>query len=344
MHPAGVWVRHVEATDVDQLGAAQQGWALHCEQLSAGPFRGEVRMVQLPGLRLVHERSNRGVRRRGRLGADGYGFALPLELQGEAFFAGQRVEPDSIMMGRGDDLDLCAPAAFAFIAIVAERALLEPLWRHMYGKPLARWLERQLVVGAAAAPAAALRTLHLAAMARAAGQPSPLDDEAAVVSLRDALLIEWIEAIPAAVDAHGADTVAARRRLVDRACALMQARPDQPPTMLELCAQAGASPRKLGYCFRDVLGVSPARYLRALRLNAARRALKGAGDPKLGVQDVAARLGFWHFGQFAADYRRQFGELPSHTLEAGRADAAHGASAAAPAAGAALTPAAPPAG
>jgi AraC-like DNA-binding protein len=32
------------------------------------------------------------------------------------------------------------------------------------------------------------------------------------------------------------------------------------------------------------------------------------------VHDVATRWGFWNLGEFAADYRRQFGELPSETL------------------------------
>ena len=33
------------------------------------------------------------------------------------------------------------------------------------------------------------------------------------------------------------------------------------------------------------------------------------------VTDVANEWGFWHLGQFAADYRRHFGELPSETFE-----------------------------
>ncbi|MFV2073945.1 MAG: helix-turn-helix domain-containing protein, partial [Thermoanaerobaculales bacterium] len=45
----------------------------------------------------------------------------------------------------------------------------------------------------------------------------------------------------------------------------------------------------------------------------ARRALRSATQPTL-VTDVANSWGFWHMGQFAADYRRQFGELPSETL------------------------------
>jgi AraC family ethanolamine operon transcriptional activator len=32
------------------------------------------------------------------------------------------------------------------------------------------------------------------------------------------------------------------------------------------------------------------------------------------INEIANRWGFWHMSQFAADYRRFFGELPSETL------------------------------
>jgi AraC family transcriptional regulator, ethanolamine operon transcriptional activator len=36
------------------------------------------------------------------------------------------------------------------------------------------------------------------------------------------------------------------------------------------------------------------------------------------VQDVAARWGFWHLGQFSLDYKKHFFELPSETLSRAR--------------------------
>jgi AraC family ethanolamine operon transcriptional activator len=33
------------------------------------------------------------------------------------------------------------------------------------------------------------------------------------------------------------------------------------------------------------------------------------------VHEIARRWGFWHIGEFAADYRRLFGELPSQTFK-----------------------------
>jgi len=38
------------------------------------------------------------------------------------------------------------------------------------------------------------------------------------------------------------------------------------------------------------------------------------------VADVANRHGFWHMGQFAKDYRKTFGELPSETLKRSRVE------------------------
>ena len=51
-----------------------------------------------------------------------------------------------------------------------------------------------------------------------------------------------------------------------------------------------------------------------MRLNGVRRMLR---DPQVlcTVQQAAARWGFFNLSQFASDYRRQFGERASETLE-----------------------------
>jgi len=94
---------------------------------------------------------------------------------------------------------------------------------------------------------------------------------------------------------------------------LLLAHTDEPLSILQVCSHLGTSRRKLNYCFQDVLGTTPVKYLRTLRLNGVRRVLRHA-EKGVTVQDVAAHWGFWHLGQFAQDYRRLFGELPSTTL------------------------------
>jgi AraC family ethanolamine operon transcriptional activator len=83
-------------------------------------------------------------------------------------------------------------------------------------------------------------------------------------------------------------------------------------SVTNLSQESGASIRTLRRGFQERFGVSPKAYLLAQRLIGARRALRSASQRTL-VTDVANNWGFWHLGQFAADYRRQFGELPSET-------------------------------
>lgn len=62
--------------------------------------------------------------------------------------------------------------------------------------------------------------------------------------------------------------------------------------------------------FSEEFGVSPKSYMQSQRLNAARRDLLIA-EPEGFVADIANRWDFWYMGRFAAEYRKQFGELPS---------------------------------
>nr|WP_316640302.1 helix-turn-helix domain-containing protein [uncultured Roseateles sp.] len=308
------WRYAAQSFDVDQHAAAQPEWQLKYDQLSRGPFRGSIELVQLPGLRLVHEQANCGTRQRGQIGTGHYGFAMHTELNGATFFNGQALDLDSLMIGRSEDLDICSPARFGLVGMVVDAELLGELWLQMYQKPLTRWLELQVVVQARPAMADEVRDMHLKAMAAIAANPALLDDEAAMLQLRDEILITWIEAIPERVSVDYLGSVASRKKLVENACELVLSQQDGAMTMLELCRRVGASQRKLEYCFQGVLGMSPAKYLRAARLNGVRRELKRASTGGPGVQDIAARWGFWRQGEFAADYRRQFGELPSATL------------------------------
>jgi AraC family ethanolamine operon transcriptional activator len=41
------------------------------------------------------------------------------------------------------------------------------------------------------------------------------------------------------------------------------------------------------------------------------------GPVSTAIADVANNWGFWHMGQFAHNYRKLFGELPSETLHRG---------------------------
>lgn len=82
----------------------------------------------------------------------------------------------------------------------------------------------------------------------------------------------------------------------------------------DLCRAAGVSPRTLGYLFLRTYGETPMAYLKRQRLGQARRLLLHADPANQTVAEIARRCGFGHMGQFALDYRKETGELPSETL------------------------------
>ncbi len=86
----------------------------------------------------------------------------------------------------------------------------------------------------------------------------------------------------------------------------------EAPTTRDLLKVAGVSRRTLEYAFRRQFDISPKSFINQQRLTLVRRDLRTLSAEK-SIADIANHWGFWHMGQFARDYQRQFGELPSHT-------------------------------
>jgi len=89
---------------------------------------------------------------------------------------------------------------------------------------------------------------------------------------------------------------------------------ERPLTAARMTALAGVSPRALYYGFKRTLGVSPMRYLKHVRLDRARAALRKAGVQPRTVTEIALASGYTSVSRFCRDYRAHFGETPSTTM------------------------------
>jgi AraC family ethanolamine operon transcriptional activator len=105
-------------------------------------------------------------------------------------------------------------------------------------------------------------------------------------------------------------TGARRAEAIELATAALRADPSVNVT--RLCRIAGVSERSLRSTFAERYGMSPARFIKAYRLNGVRRDLSRRPSHKT-IYNVATKWGFCHQGEFASEYRRWFGELPSET-------------------------------
>lgn len=104
----------------------------------------------------------------------------------------------------------------------------------------------------------------------------------------------------------------AKSQMLFRVAEHIKAHQHGPIPIADLCAHAGVSERTLQYAFKRKFQMTPKQYLQARRLNGVRSAI--LSRPGVSITDLASEWGFWHMGQFAADYRKLFGELPKVTL------------------------------
>ncbi len=84
----------------------------------------------------------------------------------------------------------------------------------------------------------------------------------------------------------------------------------------EIAAWIGITPRTLQNGFRQVLNMTPAEYIRDIRIEALHKALLKA-DPAQSVTELMQNVGIVNFGRYAQYYRRKIGVAPSVTLRGG---------------------------
>jgi AraC-like DNA-binding protein len=94
----------------------------------------------------------------------------------------------------------------------------------------------------------------------------------------------------------------------------LEANPNTPLYLTEVCAAVGAAERTLRAACEEHIGLGPIRYLSLRRMHLARRALVRAAPSTATVTQIATDHGFWELGRFSVAYRSLFGETPSVTL------------------------------
>ena len=101
---------------------------------------------------------------------------------------------------------------------------------------------------------------------------------------------------------------------IQRAYDYIMAHFDKDISIDDIVGISGVSARSLFAGFKRYKGVSPMMVLKTRRLQAAHNDLKLLSDGGT-VTQTAYKWGFSHMGNFAKDYKKMFGELPSETIQ-----------------------------
>lgn len=295
--------------DVDEQAAALQGWNQTYLQLTRGAFGGEMQQIAFAGMRLFVESLRESVYQTGHISSGALALGLPLQVDGESVFCGAPCDASTVHVfsgGTGFDFRSCRRH------VMLGLELDDAVWRRCTEQDAARGQPARLSPQAVLhrPDASALNSLKqtlLGLLAHVEASPAVFTSPAVQQRVLDKVLdqVSHVLACPAPAG-HARSHWAVTKRARD----IIHGQLDNPPTVLALCERLDVSRRTLQNCFQTVLGVSPLGYLRAVRLNAARQALKTAPS----VTVAATDFGFWHFGHFAHDYQQMFGELPSETF------------------------------
>lgn len=219
-----------------------------------------------------------------------------------------------MLFGCGGELDAVSEAGFHVVTIsiseqllssVAERRQLDLRQLFRQGEDVFEYAKETRV---------AIRSLlsHL--------MESPYESEGTIsqAMIREGLEVELVDAVfDALLESTASDSrkmARVRGRVLQEAIGLIEEQSDEPISIAEIERRTGSSTRTLRNAFHEAFGVSPKQYLQVYRLNQVRRCLRDLRGCENAVSTAANAWGFWHMGQFAADYRKMFGELPSETL------------------------------
>ena len=321
-HPEnrGFAFKSEELSDACLQGAAQQWVPLEIHQISSGTYQGTCTALSTGGMHVVYEDQNRLVHKTGFMPKNSCTVSMFLSRDPAMRFSHFHHPERSqvFLLPGGTDLDIQVPGGIDTVYVCLDqdrlmsgtRILNEPFWEETprelqaFDTPDANRLAYDM-------------TGLLNPSLHTDNAPLPHLSSQAETLLLDSILLSLNKAT--GVLAGDTPEYLARRRANQRvkvAREFIEASLDagRVPSILDICAQAGASARALQYAFREVMQLTPVAYLRILRLNKVRYALRAATTADATVTRIATDWGFFHLGEFARDYLHLFGEYPSETL------------------------------
>lgn len=298
--------------DCDQWLEMAAGWDLRFQQLDRGALVASMSRVMTPELVLQNVHASRRLHQSGCAPHGLLTFGLPVESHLHRCFGRELGATSIINFGRTGGYESVSEPDFngQTVSIQADSFLDD--CRALGGSTALQELIRQdeeFVVSEKHRN----RLLMLGSALTRCATGNDREQQGALEIVSD---IRYLLALAIIQSDSQATTLsrAARHRALDKALEVIHAQ-DGQVSIPSICENAAVSARSLSRAFKERFGLSTKQYMIAVRLSGVRRELK---DGRANVTRAASKFGFWHLGQFSADYQAMFGELPSDTLKGNR--------------------------
>lgn len=297
----------------EQLQVAASSWDLAFRQL--GPAEQPYQLEQIAGDRLVYNRSAFFSRFHQKGGSPvGYRtFTLLASGSREFRWCGEMINSDELLvMPESGEFESMSPPGLDAFHLSLEKSLLQEVANEKFDCDLSELLGRERIF----CPHGGENVQRLRYLLRILSRRlSPGQGVSATLMTAD-IESEVAYLCLATLNGKTARPRGARNRRMRALSSALTLLEDTRGriSVPELLDGTGVSRRTLENAFQDVLAVSPAAYIKALRLQRLRFELLHASTSSVSVGQLGRRHGFVHGGQLATDYYALFGESPGATL------------------------------
>lgn len=314
-HNSGVLIAQ-QFDSFEELADIVVGWDADFRQLNAEGFKSKLFQAQIGSLLLSNAHFGCHVDQRGTTPAGMRTFAVPsTDCPGIRWF-GHITNPDVLLVfPTHGEIQAFSRAGFSVATFSIPEALLEEFFERNGAPGLNKVLGcGEIIVSSTPQLLEGLRDQLRQFQSLVQSDAGPAFMKVQSEEFQTRLLFSLFEImtrVKPASKLSGADNQRTLAPILD----YLHAHPQRPVRMAELCAIARVSERTLQNHFKRELGMTPKTFLSGQRLHGVHRELWRADPSHTSISAVANQWGFWHMGQFAADYRGMFGELPSATLK-----------------------------
>jgi AraC-like DNA-binding protein len=277
-------------------------------QLGAGTFRCDMAVRSMPQAEIFVDRFSKAVTICLEPPAGSVGLLVPRSASGRFRCSGENVANDKmVIMPDGCGTDIVVPDLSGSEAVSIPRTRFKEMAEVLCPTSVAP--ERTAVVEGDVGGLHRLRN----AMLELISYPALPADEEEVENLL-AAMVTWVGSSSDAGNARHITTTRSRSRIAKLAREFIEEHYREVVRIEHICRFTGVGVRTLQRCFREYFDLTISDYLKAVRLDSARRELVVADGAEDKVSTIAVHNGLTNLGRFSVEFRKRFGESPRETL------------------------------
>ena len=291
-----------------------QSWDLEFRQLDRGQFKGTLLQYGFKKAQVGITAANRKFDQRGTAPDKLVSFAMLGPGSPPVIWRGVEVGHHKLMVYTArDEIDCASEPGFNVMTYSVSEKMLSQLGRNLGMFRLERSLKRNKIIPISSRSVRVLKDAIIGTNCNVGPNGAGIDTEPVRMALETTIPHLILKMVAETLDIQIRSPLTRKRKRALAAIEQYLNGPTPPTKVGELCQVAGVSERTLQYLFRQKYGITPKTYLKRVQLNRVHRALYRMNPRKINITDIANEWGFWHMGQFARDYRKLFGELPTTT-------------------------------